>query len=199
APPAPLVHRETARLHPPPDGKRVVVTGFNNRKAVYSYPDWRLVTVLEGPTSSLPTDGAWSADGGSFVGATRGDRLRVWKLGAAGTTSRPLTSVDAGEGVAPVFGPDGRGWALTTDGKALGPAAEDGAGRRRFVCDGPGWTMAVFSRDGKRLACGALDGSVQVIQVATGQRLDSIAWQGLPDVTPWVGSLVWAPDGSWLA
>jgi WD40 repeat protein len=148
---------------------------------------------------------AWSADGKSFVGATHDDKLLQWSLSgpngsaAGGTTARLQGRKPAGEGFGPVFGPDGKVWALTSDMLAFGPV--DGAGdqRRRFASEGLTWNMVRFSPDGKRLAIGVVDGSVRILDVARGEAVETIPYESPPDVTPWIGCLLWAPDGTWLA
>jgi hypothetical protein len=189
---------DDARLYPSPDGKRVVVTGFNTSKTLYRYPGWQRETVLEGPVDCLPCEGAWSADSGAFVAGSRDHALRVWSFaGAAGARARA-----AGSGLAPVFGPDGKVWAITTDATAFGPSEAEGDARRAFVDDAApsaGFFVARFSHGGQRLALGREDGVVVLFDVASRKALRTIDYHAPDDVDPNVGSLLWAPDDAWLA
>jgi WD40 repeat protein len=193
-----LLTSDDARLYPSPDGKRVVVTGFNTSKTLYRYPGWQRETVLEGPVDCLPCEGAWSADSRAFVAGSRDHALRVWSFaGAAGARAR-----NAGSGLAPVFGPDGKAWAITTDAAAFGPSEATGDARRVFVDDASppaGFDVARFSRGGQRLAIGRADGGVVLFDVASRKTLRTIDYAAPDDVNPSVGSLLWAPDDSWLA
>jgi WD40 repeat protein len=186
---------DDARIYPSPDGKHVVVTGFNTSKAVYAYPGWKREAVLEGPTDCLPCEGGWSKDGRSFVAATLENVIKVWPIPATGG-ARPR---NAGTGIAPLFGPDGKVWALTPDAKAFGPSEAEGEARRPFVSGGAAFNEARFSADGTRLALGDCDGTVFIYDVATRKRLHVVEYTPPPEATGSVSCLLWAQDGSWLA
>lgn len=186
---------DDARLYPSPDGRHVVVTGFNDSKTLYAYPGWKRESVLEGPAECLPCEGAWSADGKEFVAGSRDNALRVWRIGDGKATSSRL----AGEGIAPTFGPGNKIFALTTDAKAFGPAQAQGDERRLFVSDAATWNEASFSRDGRLLALGRVDGTVTVYDFASRKPLQTVDYTAPPETNPTVSCLVWAPDASWLA
>jgi WD40 repeat protein len=198
--PGMLLTSEVSKLYPSPDGKRVLLSGFNNRKAVYAYPGWKVEAVLEGPTDCLPVDGDWSADGRSFVAGTRRNEIQIWATGGgADSRPRPDASKSLGKGIRPLFGPGGAVWALTPDRLAFGPCDPTRGPRDRFRSDGAEWTAVSFSPDLSRVAFGDTKGVVTVREVATGAKVGTFDYEPPPGVTPWVGSLLWAPDGSWLA
>jgi WD40 repeat protein len=187
-----------------PDGKRVLVGGYNTRKidaliANRSRAPESELRVFETSTGkqllTIPSEAdvnaaIFSPDGRTLISGHLDRALRVWDAQTGKLLEIHTAHTDAILAVA--VSPDGRRIASAgRDSQVVLRDVETKMMMRRLKTDAA-WALALaFSPDGKRLASGSTRG-IQIWDTATGELIKTFN-------ASWTQSLAFSPDGKYLA
>lgn len=187
-----------------PDGKRVLVGGYNMRKidaliANRSREPESELRVFDASTGkqllAMPSEGdvnaaIFSPDGQTIISGHLDHLLRLWD--AQTGKLRQTLAAHSNAILAVAVSPDGSTIASAgRDGKVIVWEAKRGAIKRKLDVN-QAWVLALaFSPDGKRLASGSTRG-IQLWDTATGELIKTL------DVS-WTQTVAFSPDGQRLA
>lgn len=174
-----------------PDGRTLLTCSFDSTGAIVDAESLAVRHRLEGHGAIL-RGGTFTADGKRAITCSRDRTLRFWDV-ASGEQLATVSDFPAGT-YDVLNSPDGATVAVAV-GKVVDIRdAADGRLLRRSAEHPESVLAAAFSPDGSRIATACTDRKIRLFRTADLEQILEI-----DNVTSWLQSIAWAPDGSAIA